>query len=78
MNIEKAAEVRLKYAEVDDINDQIFKMAVKAIKKNPEDIETLIHIILLSRNFERAGDHIVNIARQVHQIVTGEDLKASS
>ena len=47
-------------------------------KKNPEDIETLIHIILLSRNFERAGDHIVNIARQVHQIVTGEDLKASS
>mgnify|MGYP005697796847 FL=1 len=53
-------------------------MAVKAIKKNPEDIETLIHIILLSRNFERAGDHIVNIARQVHQIVTGEDLKASS
>ena len=77
-NIEKAAEVRVKDAEVDDINDKIFKMAVKAIKKNPEDIETLIHIILLSRNFERAGDHIVNIARQVHQIVTGEDLKASS
>ena len=77
-NIEKAAEVRVKDTEVDDINDMIFKMAVKAIKKNPEDIETLIHIILLSRNFERAGDHIVNIARQVHQIVTGEDLKASS
>ena len=78
MDIEGAAEVRVKDAEVDDINDQIFKMAVNAIKKNPEDIETLIHIILLSRNFERAGDHIVNIARQVHQIVTGEDLKASS
>ena len=77
-NIEKAAEVRVKDTEVDDINGMIFKMAVKAIKKNPEDIETLIHIILLSRNFERAGDHIVNIARQVHQIVTGEDLKASS
>ena len=40
--------------------------------------ETLVHLILLARNFERAGDHIVNIARQVHQIVTGEDLKASS
>jgi phosphate transport system protein len=77
-DIEKAAEVRVKDAEVDDINDEIFKVAIKAIKKNPEDIETLIHIILLSRNFERAGDHIVNIARQVHQIVTGEDLKASS
>ena len=77
-DIEKAAEVRVKDAEVDDINDEIFKVAIKAIKENPEDIETLIHIILLARNFERAGDHIVNIARQVHQIVTGEDLKASS
>ena len=77
-DIEKAAEVRVRDAEVDDINDEIFKVAIKAIKENPEDIETLIHIILLARNFERAGDHIVNIARQVHQIVTGEDLKASS
>ena len=25
-----------------------------------------------------AGDHIVNISRQIHQIATGEDLKASS
>jgi len=35
-------------------------------------------MILLARNFERAGDHVVNIARQVHHIVTGEDIKASA
>ncbi len=77
-DIEKAAQVRFRDLEVDNLNDQIFDMAVKAIKQNSDDLETLIHIILLARNFERAGDHIVNIARQVHQIVTGEDLKASS
>ena len=77
-DIDKAAEVRVKDADVDDINDKIYKVAIKEIKKNPEDIETFIQLIILARNFERAGDHIVNIARQVHQIVTGEDLKASS
>ena len=57
---------------------EIQKLAIKAIPEFPQDTETLVHLILLARNFERAGDHIVNIARQVHQIVTGEDLKASS
>ena len=53
------------------------KIVIKSISKIPEDSETLIYIVLLARNFERAGDRIVNISRQVHQIVTGIDLKAS-
>ena len=77
-DIEKAAEIRVRDADVDSLNKEIQKTAIKAIPESPEDTETLVHLILLARNFERAGDHIVNIARQVHQIVTGEDLKASS
>ena len=77
-DIEKAAEIRVRDADVDSLNKEIQKTAIKAIPEFPEDTETLVHLILLARNFERAGDHIVNIARQVHQIVTGEDLKASS
>ena len=63
---------------MDELNKKIQKTAIKTIREFPEDTETLVHLILLARNFERAGDHIVNIARQVHQIVTGEDLKASN
>jgi phosphate transport system protein len=77
-DIEKAAEIRVRDIDVDELNKKIQKTAIKSIREFPEDTETLVHLILLARNFERAGDHIVNIARQVHQIVTGEDLKASN
>ena len=64
-----------------DLDDESFKKilntVIKSTSKIPEDSETLIYIVLLARNFERAGDRIVNISRQVHQIVTGIDLKAS-
>lgn len=77
-DIELAAEVRLRDLEVDKLNKSTFTVAVEGIAQAPQEAETFIHLILLARNFERVGDHVVNIVRHVHQIVTGEDLKASS
>jgi phosphate uptake regulator len=62
---------------VDQLNKDVFATAVAAIEKAPDRAETYIHIILLARGFERVGDHVVNITHDVHQIVTGEDLKAA-
>lgn len=76
-DIHLAAEVRASDQEVDQLNKDVFATAVAAIEKNPVNAETYIHIILLARGFERVGDHVVNITRHVHQIVTGEDLKAA-
>ena len=72
-----AADIRARDLEVDQLNKDVFASAVAAIEKAPERAETYIHIILLARGFERVGDHVVNIARDVHQIVTGDDLKAA-
>ena len=72
-----AADIRARDLEVDQLNKGIFAAAVAGIEKSPDQAETYIHIILLARGFERVGDHVVNIARDVHQIVTGEDLKAA-
>jgi len=72
-----AADIRARDLEVDQLNKDVFATAVAAIEKAPDRAETYIHIILLARGFERVGDHVVNIARDVHQIVTGEDLKAA-
>mgnify|MGYP000170968328 CR=1 FL=1 len=72
-----AADSRARDLEVDQLNKEVFATAGAAIEKAPEQAETYIHIILLARGFERVGDHVVNIARDVHQIVTGEDLKAA-
>lgn len=77
-DIELAAKIRVTDKEVDILNKQIFAEALTAIAEKPDDAATLVHTILLARNFERVGDHIVNIARHVHQIATGEDLKFST
>ena len=72
-----AAQVRARDRQVDRQNKALFETGLQLIAANPADAEIFVHKILLARNFERVGDHIVNIARHVHQIVTGEDLKAS-
>ena len=72
-----AAQVRARDKQVDRQNKALFEMGLQFIAANPTDAEIFVNKILLARNFERVGDHIVNIARHVHQIVTGHDLKAS-
>ncbi len=77
-DIDLAAKVREQDKEVDVLNKQLVQTVIETLSKTPEKAESLIHLTLISRTFERIGDHICNIARYVHQIVTGEDLKASS
>jgi phosphate transport system protein len=76
-DIKLAAKIRKRDRIIDESFKKILNTVIKSTSKIPEDSETLIYIVLLARNFERAGDRIVNISRQVHQIVTGIDLKAS-
>ena len=64
--------------EVDALNKQLLELVIETLPKTPENAESLVHLTLISRGFERIGDHICNIARYVHQIETGEDLKASN
>lgn len=76
-DIDLAAEIRARDPLVDTLNKGLFKAAIQEIADHPDTAEASVHTILLARGFERVGDHIVNIARHVHQIATGEDLKAS-
>lgn len=77
-DIDLAAKIREQDKEVDVLNKQLVQVVIETLAKTPEMAESLVHLTLISRNFERIGDHISNIARYVHQIVTGDDLKASS
>ncbi len=76
-DIELAGIVRERDLMIDQMDRDVFAMQTAAIAETPQDAEVHIHLILLSRGFERVGDHIVNITRHVHQIFTGVDLKAS-
>ncbi len=77
-DLELAAKVRERDDDVDALNKQLVQNVIEALGKTSQNAECLIHLTLISRNFERIGDHICNISRYVHQIATGDDLKAYS
>ncbi|MCI2400330.1 phosphate signaling complex protein PhoU [Aliiroseovarius subalbicans] len=60
--------------QVDALNRALFKGAVKTLTSSGDNAKSIMHAVLISRNFERVGDHIVNIARHVIHIVTGADV----
>ncbi len=57
--------------EVDAINRQMYDQVKESIRKNPEWIESLIHMLSVSRHLERIADHATNIAEEVIYMVEG-------
>jgi phosphate transport system protein len=43
-----------------------------AIRRNPEQLESLIHLLSVSRHLERIADHATNIAEDVIYMVEGQ------
>ncbi len=58
--------------EIDAINRQMYDQIKDRIKQAPENIETLIHLLSVSRHLERIADHATNIAEDVIYMVRGE------
>ena len=58
--------------EVDDINRKMYDQVKAAIRKHPEHIDALIHILSASRHVERIADHATNIAEDVIYMIEGE------
>lgn len=73
-----AADIRARDLEIDQMNKAVFAKAVQEMDGSKGVSESYMRVVLLARGFERVGDHVVNITRHIHKIVTGEDLKASS
>jgi len=58
--------------EVDAINRHMIEAVKSSIRKYPEDVESLIHMLSLSRHLERTADLATNIAEDVIYMVDGE------
>lgn len=61
--------------EVDDLKNKVFRELCEHMKKNPQDVDASLDLILIARNFERLGDHATNIAEDVIFAYTGEDVR---
>lgn len=63
--------------EVDKLKDKVFRDVLDRTKKNPEEIEQGLNVILIARNLERIGDHATNVAEDVIFTVSGRDIRHS-
>ena len=70
---------RLVYAkddEVDALFDKVKKEIVSIISKDDTDAELLVDLLMVSKYFERIGDHAENIAEWVEYSITGDFVNA--
>ncbi len=57
--------------EVDEIHRGMYGLVKEGIQNN-QDIDVLIHLLMISRHLERIADHAVNIAKDVIYLVEAE------
>ncbi|GMW00232.1 MAG: hypothetical protein AMXMBFR84_13700 [Candidatus Hydrogenedentota bacterium] len=58
--------------EVDAINREMYSQVKKGLEEQPGHIESLVHLLGVSRHLERIGDYASNIAEDVIYLVQGE------
>ena len=61
--------------EINDKTDALFRELLTYMMENPRNIEACTHLLFISKNLERSGDQVTNIAEQVHYLVTGDLLE---
>ena len=57
--------------EVDAINRKMYGLVEEGIRKNPDNVEYLIHMLSVSRHLERIADLATNIAEDVIYMIEG-------
>lgn len=58
--------------EIDAMNREVYQRVYEKIRQNPDQVETLINYISISRHLERIADYATNIAEDVIYLVEGK------
>jgi len=75
-DVEKARQVWVRDAEVDDMYDSLFRELLTYMMEDPRNITPCTHLLFVARNIERIGDLATNIAELIHYQVEGVVLDA--
>jgi phosphate transport system protein len=73
-DVAKAKDVWERDAELDAMEDSVFRDLLTYMMEDPRNISFCTHLLFCSKNLERAGDHATNIAETVYYLVTGNSL----
>jgi phosphate transport system protein len=73
-DVERARAVWERDAELDALEDSVFRDLLTHMMEDPRNISFCAHLLFCSKNIERIGDHATNIAETVFYLVTGSTL----
>ena len=73
-DVERAKAVWLRDAELDALEDSVFRDLLTFMMEDPRNISFCTHLLFCSKNIERVGDHCTNIAETVVYLVSGDTL----
>ena len=71
---ERALEVINKDKDVDQMYNGMFRQFLTFMMEDPRNISACTHLMFVTKNIERMGDHATNIAKNIHYLVHGEKL----
>ena len=64
-DVERARAVWMRDAELDALEDSVFRDLLTFMMEDPRNISFCAHLLFCSKNIERIGDHATNIAETV-------------
>ncbi|MBU0728464.1 MAG: phosphate signaling complex protein PhoU [Proteobacteria bacterium] len=69
LDVKAAYRIRAEDEEMDAMNRDIYAFMKEEIPKNPQHVNTLLHLLSVGRHLERIADHATNIAEDVIYLV---------
>ena len=69
---EKAIEIWRKDEQVDDLTNLAMNEVATYLQKDKKNLEMATHLLFVTKNIERAGDHITNIAESLYYLIEGD------
>jgi len=76
-DVERARAVWERDAELDALEDSVFRDLLTHMMEDPRNITYSTHLLFCAKNIERIGDHATNIAETVFYLVTGNNLPSA-
>lgn len=74
-NSQLALDVCRRDDQVDGLYKQLFRELLTYMIEDPRNVTRALHLLLISRNFERIADHATNVGEDVIYFVEGRDIR---
>jgi phosphate transport system protein len=72
---EKAMGIPTRDKEIDRLNKSNYETITSVIKQDPAQVDTLFHLLFVSKSLERIADHAANISEEVVFLYKAEDIR---